>query len=246
VTAVIAPQQPEAFDVIRRRCQEVNLNPITAGESGCDYYVSSVSADDGCCCATFETPDDRYQKVILGLRGRHQVTNAAVALALSESLRERGFAITHPSIVRGLETAVHPGRLEWWSGQPSILFDGAHNPAAARALKDYLDEFVPNHITVVFGAMKDKRLGEMAEALAPKANRLVLTQLDNPRAASLDQLATAVPAWYEKDRLLTAASVREALQIAMERTPGEGLVCVTGSLYLVGAAQHVLSQNRLR
>jgi dihydrofolate synthase/folylpolyglutamate synthase len=123
------------------------------------------------------------------------------------------------------------------------LFDGAHNPAAARALKDYLDEFVPAPLTLVFGAMKDKRLQEMAEVLVPKADRLVLTQLDNPRAASLDQLATAVPAGFEKDRIATASSVRQALQIARELTPGVGSICVTGSLYLVGEIQQLLREH---
>jgi dihydrofolate synthase/folylpolyglutamate synthase len=94
--------------------------------------------------------------------------------------------------------------------------------------------------------MKDKRLQEMADALMPKADRLVLSQLDNPRAASLDQLLSVVPAGYEKDRFVTASSIREALQLAGSLSPGDGLICITGSLYLVGAAQHVLRQNRLR
>src|SRR5205823_12571064 len=89
------------------------------------------------------------------LRGRHQLTNAAVAIALAETLRARGFHITRAAIIEGLETATHPGRLEFRPGTPALLFDGAHNPAGAEALRAYLDEFVHAPITLVFGAMSD-------------------------------------------------------------------------------------------
>ena len=91
--------------------------------------------------------------------------------------------------------------------------------------------------------MKDKRLQEMADALVSRADCLVLTQLDNPRAAESDHLAAAVPTGYAKERIRTASSVPQALQIAFEVTPPEGLICVTGSLYLVGAARQLLREN---
>ena len=243
VTAVIAPQTPEAFGVIKRRCEETGVTPILLAGLDDRYHAQRLSVADGRCRITFSTPNARYENVLLNLRGRHQIDNALVAVALAEALRDRGIAISPESIVRGLETAVHPGRLEWWSGQPPILFDGAHNPAAAQALRDYLAEFVTAPVTLVFGAMKDKRLREMTATLAPKAERLVLTQLDNPRAASLNDLVAVVPADYEQETIRTASSVRQALQIATEVTPRDGLICVTGSLYLVGAAQQLLRDN---
>ncbi len=175
------------------------------------------------------------------MRGRHQIANVATAIALAEALRERGFQITHEAIIHGVELAPHPGRLELWEGPTRILFDGAHNPAAARALRDYLDEFVKKPITMIFGAMRDKALNEMAAILFPKADALILTSLDNPRAANLEMLTEAAPETFDKSRIYQVSSVVEALRLARQMTPAKGLVCVTGSLYLVGAVQEILS-----
>jgi len=160
-----------------------------------------------------------------------------------EALRERGFQISSQAIAGGLENASHAGRLELWPGRPALLFDGAHNPAAALVLRDYLDEFVRVPITFIFGAMKDKRLPEMAATLFPKAQFLILTQPDNPRAAEVKELAAAVPIGYEQARIRKAAAVGEALRIARELTPNHGLICVTGSLYLIGAVQQLLQES---
>jgi len=177
------------------------------------------------------------------LRGRHQIANVATAIALAEALRERGFQITHEAIIHGVELALHPGRLELWEGPTRILFDGAHNRAAARALRDYLDEFVKKPITMIFGAMRDKALNEMAAILFPKADALILTSLDNPRAANLEMLTEAAPETFDKSRIHQVSSVVEALRLARQMTPAKGLVCVTGSLYLVGAIQENLSRE---
>ena len=123
-----------------------------------------------------------------GLRGRHQIVNTSVAIRLAESLRQQGFEIPQGAIVEGIRTAVHPGRLELHAGSPSWLFDGAHNPAGAQALRAFLDEFVKEPVTLVFGAMNDKRLEEIATILFPAADRLIVTQPDNVRAAGVERL----------------------------------------------------------
>jgi len=243
-TPVIGPQRPEALDVIMRRCAETAVTPrVLDDPKGGSFRAELTEVNDGRCRVTFATPNHRYEDVWLGLRGRHQIDNAGVALALAEALRERGFQISSQAIVDGLENASHAGRLELRPGQPAMLFDGAHNPAAARVLADYLDEFAQVPITLVFGAMKDKRLHEMAGTLFPKAQLLILTRPDNPRAADVEELAEAVPKGYEPGRVRKAASVSDALQIAGELTRSDGLICVTGSLYLIGAVQQVLQAS---
>jgi dihydrofolate synthase/folylpolyglutamate synthase len=216
VTAIVAPQQQEAMAVIQRRCDEVGVRPI----------LSEI--------ATLNPP---YQNVRLGLRGQHQITNAATAIALAEALRDHGFNISSPAIVKGLESAQHAGRLELWEGEPPILFDGAHNPAAARALRAYLDEFVDQPITMIFGAMRDKALDEIAAILFPAADRIVLTPLDNPRAATIDQLKAAAPPEFDRSKLYHAESVEQAISTALELAGHSSMILVTGSLYLIGAVQ---------
>ncbi|PWT82594.1 MAG: hypothetical protein C5B44_01910 [Acidobacteria bacterium] len=195
---------------------------------------------------TFESPSERYENVCLGLRGRHQVVNASLAAAIAESLRNSGFKIPRAAIMEGITTAEHPGRLELIDGSPAILLDGAHNPAGAVALRDYLDEFARRPLTLVFGAMRDKKLDEMAANLFPTADQLVLWELKNPRAASLNVLQELTLDRIDPRHITTVRSANKAVQVALENTPAEGMVCFTGSLYLVGAARAELVRTETR
>jgi len=239
VTAIVAPQPEEASEVIRRQCESVGVKPRLVEYP--NYYPLATSsgaspADGTSAYPVFETPHDRYENVRLGLLGCHQLENAATAIALAEALRDRGFSLSREAIISGLEKAKHPGRLELWEGEPHILFDGAHNPAAARALRAFLDEFVKQPITMIFGAMQDKALREMAAILFPAARALILTQIDNPRAATLEMMKSAAPQNLDCEMHYTN-STEEAFVLAREVTRPDGLVCVTGSLYLVGEVQ---------
>ncbi len=223
VIAIVAPQDGKALDVIIHQSERAGV---------ASRVISNALPG-------------AYQNISIGLRGRHQIVNVSMAIALAEALRERSFAITPEAIIRGVETATHPGRLELWEGQPRYLFDGAHNPAAAHALRDYLDEFVTQPITMIFTAMKDKALNEIVAKLFPKADELILTKLDNPRAATLETLMAVVPVSFDKARVRAASSIKEAVRLARNVTPSGGLVCVTGSLYLVGAVQQCLREAPL-
>lgn len=258
VTTIIAAQEKEALQVILRRCEAVGVeprlvdSPLTLSTPiPARYSESWVSRPwpataDGRCIVTFEVDREFYKDIKVGLRGRHQTGNVLTALALAEALCERGFAISRQAIIDGVESARHPGRLEIWEGPPRVLFDGAHNPAAAGALREYLDEFVKEPIIMIFGAMRDKALDEMAAALFPKANVLILTQLDNPRAASLEVLKLALPKGLDDKCVRQAHSTHEALGIAREVTSADGLICVTGSLYLIGEAYQILVKKSPR
>ena len=253
VTAVVAWQPPEALEVILEECERCRIEPRLIPDISTIFSSSSPhkpgapnsqilpqATEDGRLCVALRTSHQRFESVCLGLRGRHQMTNAAVAISLAEALRERGFEISGDAVKCGIETATHPGRLEFWEGPPRILFDGAHNPASARALRDFLDEFVKQPITMIFGAMRDKALSEMAATLFPKTRAVILTELDNPRAASIETLKAAVPKDFDQTDVHQATSIKEALLIAQDITAGDGLICVTGSLYLIGAVQEIL------
>ena len=238
--AVVAPQEPGALEVITRRCRESGVEPRSATE---EVEVEEVGAD-GRLRVRLRTARDVYAGVRLSLRGRHQLTNAAVAVALAEMLAEDGFRVSREHVVEGLETAEHAGRLELDERQrPAVLYDGAHNAAGARALRAYLDEFAPGGVTMVFGAMRDKELGEIGRVLFPAARHLVLTAPESPRAATVEELLRAVPVPPSSSTIALAPSSRDALVIARTHTPADGLVCVTGSLYLVGEVKSQLEPN---
>ena len=244
VTAVIAPQEETALRVILNRCKEVGVEPrlVDSGESHA-LVQSGPTSIDGRFAITLTTEGEEYKDIRLGLRGRHQIVNALTAVALAEALRDRGFPITVETIIKGVESAKHPGRLEIWEHEPRILLDGAHNPAAAQALRDYLDEFVKAPFTMIFGAMRDKALEKIAALLFIAADELILTSMDNPRAANMETLMAAVPEGFDMTRTHAAASTSSALQLARELTPASGVICVTGSLYLVGAVHEILSSE---
>ncbi len=238
VTAIIASQPPQALEVILSQAERGKVEPKVADW---DATIEKVT-EDGRFQVTVRTVHDQYQHLLIGLRGRHQIVNAAVAIRLAESLHGQGFDITRSAIHDGIGRASHAGRLELWPGKPSFLFDGAHNTSGVQALRDYLQEFIKAPLTLVFGAMRDKNLAEMAGKLFPIAQELVLTMPDNPRAATLELLQQAATSLVDAQRVSAAGSVKSAISRALEVTPPDGLICITGSLYLIGDAQIALHQ----
>ena len=212
VTAVIGPQEPEVLAVLLARCATVGVQPHLKPNT------------------------DFHRQVSLGLRGAHQIQNAAVAIGLAEALRVHGFSISNEQIRFGLATATHPGRLELI---PPFLLDGAHNPAGAQALRNYLDELAPPQLTLIFGAMRDKKLDQIAEILFPIPARLILTPVQNPRSASVETLASLAKQFAHGVVIETSSST-EALRMALAQTPGRGLICITGSLYLIGETRPLI------
>lgn len=231
---VIAPQKKEADKVITGKCRETGVTPIWA--------IPEVNLIEdlggGLLYLNFETNESNY-KPDFGMQGKHQWTNATLAIYIAENLRDFGFKISKENIETGLETAKHKGRLEFYRG---ILFDGAHNISGAKALREYLDEFISQPVTMIFGAMRDKDLAEIADILFPKAASLILTKPDNPRSMETAELLKFVPQDFDKQNLVVAETVEDALKIAAYHAV-KGIICVTGSLYLVGEAQQILSES---
>jgi dihydrofolate synthase / folylpolyglutamate synthase len=229
VRAIIAPQTQEAMEVIEKECKENYVKPAVVGEKMTIHQMEEF----GRARVTIQTNEQIYKNILLGLRGRHQTINAAVAIGLAESLHKEGYPISFEAIIEGLEEVVHKGRLQLRIGTPSILFDGAHNQAGAYALSEYLREIIKKPVTIIFGAMQDKELSTIGAVLFPLAKDLILTEVKHPRAATIDQLRQIVPTAYQ-GKVIVAKSSLEALQRAREVTTPDSLICVTGSLYLVG------------
>ncbi|HCA58463.1 MAG TPA: bifunctional folylpolyglutamate synthase/dihydrofolate synthase [Blastocatellia bacterium] len=167
----------------------------------------------------------------LSLRGAHQVANAEVAILVADILRKY-FPITDENIRKGLNSAIHPGRLEYID---NVLLDGAHNIAGARALLNYLTYVETRPITMIFAAMRGKDVAEIAKILWPRAERLILTQPPNSRAMTAEELLEFVPEGFDVEKIVTTNSVEDALAAA-ESTE---LILVTGSLYLVGEVRKI-------
>ena len=182
----------------------------------------------------------------VGLRGRHQAVNAAIADATLDALEAAGIATVPPAARQtGYATARWPGRLELLRvGDRDVLLDGAHNPAGAATLAVALDDLRPflvaGPVTLVTATMADKDVDGVIAALAGAAAlrdaTVVATSLDVPRALPAAALrARWIASGEPVARVVGESDPRTALEVAL--ATGSGPVVVAGSLYLVGVAR---------
>ncbi len=173
----------------------------------------------------------------IALAGPHQRANAAFAAAALGQLDAAGVPVPPEAVARGIATARWPGRLEELSG---VLLDGAHNPDGAAALAAALRALHPGRpVELVFGVLSDKDLAGMLGALAGAVRRVHVVAPATPRARPAEEVrALARARGIEAE---VHGSVRDALVCARERAGGDALVCVAGSLYLVGEARALLA-----
>ena len=192
----------------------------------------------------------RYPLEVLGetitvdspLIGRHQLRNLALAIAAAAELNSQGFPLTARDIERGIRQTRWRGRLEVLpaaAGRPQVLLDAAHNPAGAWALRSALSELAGERpVTLVFGAMRDKAIAEMAEILFPLAAHVVATRAQNPRSATPEEVRAAAVRLGEE--IAVEPDVPAALRRAFTLAGADGLVVVAGSIYIIGEAINAL------
>lgn len=218
-----------AISILERTCRERGSELIDARLAV--RLVSESSAS-----FTLETKRHRYPGLRLALAGRHQIDNARIALAVYETLADRaGFEPDPAAVSQALATVRWPGRLQWirrGDDAPDLLMDGAHNPAGARALGDYLRQQGGPAPIALFGAMHGKLLPEMLDQMASVVESMVVTRPDVKRAADPEEIAALA-----RERIPdveVVADPAEAFRRAVEKAGSERFVLVTGSLYLVG------------
>jgi dihydrofolate synthase / folylpolyglutamate synthase len=225
---VIGELPADALDVVRAVSTERGADVIQAAS---DVEVACTTGS-GLTSLTFETPVRRYGPLTLALRGRHQVGNALVAVRALETLDACGTPVGGDAIARGLVSAVWPARLSVHDrpGGRQLVVDGAHNPAGAAVLAEYLREEWPAGLPLVFGAMRDKETAAMLRELGRVARPLILTTAPGQRAAPAADLATKA-AEVGIDNVLVEPKVAAALARGWREGP---VLAVAGSLYLAG------------
>jgi len=228
-----------------------SANP--SSDSGREGTASSRAGNapaNGETALAAELPLSRYQLQVLRkeiaietpLVGRHQLRNLALAVAAAEQLTTHFPAITADSVERGIRETRWPGRFQVIparESQPEFVFDVAHNPAGAWALRSTLSSvYEDRRLIFVFGAMRDKAIREIAEILFPLAERVIATRADNPRSATPEEIAEA--AVRTGADIESAADVASAIRSACTVAGNDGVVVITGSIYVVGEAMQSL------
>ena len=181
------------------------------------------------------------------LAGAHQLENAACALAMLDAAASTDIRVSDEAAREGIRHVEWEGRLEIVERNPLVVLDGAHNPAAAEAVARYLAEYrrsnPSSRVHLVVGMMRDKDMRGFLAHMCPVADSLLLTRVDLPRAATVEELRAALPAAVPPSEV--APSVSEALDRARRTAAPRDLICVTGSLMLVGAVKAFLRGRAL-
>jgi dihydrofolate synthase / folylpolyglutamate synthase len=224
IPVISAPQDEDVAEVLRKKALETGSEMLMVGS---EVVFEKVNGG-----IKYHGRQWELDRVNVPLEGRFQLDNAAVALAALETLSTCGYPITSETARRGVESVRWPGRLETISTSPKVVVDGACNIDAMRTVRGYVKEQSSRDRTVaVVGICKDKEVRQVLEILGETASRFVLTQANNPRAMTVDEMALLLP---ENVNFSTVPDPVQAVSEAVSQAGPEGFVIVTGSLYLVG------------
>jgi dihydrofolate synthase/folylpolyglutamate synthase len=242
---VTLPQHPEANDVIGHAILDHDARGVSAVP-----YVPPVSPGSDVSANSKGTAS--YPLTVMGreilvsspLIGRHQLRNVALAIATAIELDQAGIRVNAEQIERGIRQTRWPGRFQVardLSGR-EIIFDVAHNPAGAWALRAALSQHYEDRpLVFVFGAMRDKAISEIVEILFPLAACVVATRADNPRSATPEEIRDL--AARTGAQVLLESAVPQALERARQLASSGAAIVVTGSIYVVGEAMSALGMS---
>jgi len=246
-TVVLLPQHPQVNDALGREIMERNARPVNAVK-----HMPPVAPSSGAGLGAH----NRFPLEFMGheididspLAGRHQLRNMALAITTAEELHQFGFKISGVDVEEGVRRTRWPGRFQVFpaeAGHPETVLDVAHNPAGAWALRSTLSTLYPDRpLTLVFGAMRDKAIPEIAAILFPLAEHVIATRANNPRAATPQAITEAGAPTHAE--ILEEETIPAAVEKARRLAGAAGVVVITGSIYIVGEALALLAQSKVR
>ena len=228
---VVTGADGEALEVLRDICRKKGARILTLNE---DF---GVILKDG--------RFDYKGKISLtglecGLLGRHQISNAALAISAVEALIDHGVEIDESAIRQGLKTVKWHGRLELIDLKARrILLDCAHNPAGADVLKEFLDRDIAfKRLILIIGILRDKDIDRILETLVPLSDIVIPVQPDEERAIPVDLLMERAKRYiHSPDSINAIRDVKDAVEFGLKRAEANDLICITGSIFTVGEAR---------
>jgi dihydrofolate synthase/folylpolyglutamate synthase len=246
----LAPQHPEARTVFEKVASERNA-PIVESKNlvGRDCCASSsrlVRNADGVPIAQefdVETDSESYPQLTMPLLGHHQFINATTAVTAIECLKQQGYIVPKASVYAGFKNVQWQGRIQRIRSSPIVVLDGAHSPASMEALcRTLRQSFRYDRVTFIVSLMRDKNLTAIGNIVSQTADFVIATQvLNNPRVMSAEEI---LDAWENTCEKISACSTPEkAITRALSGASPTDLICITGSLYLVGQALEIFKSN---
>jgi dihydrofolate synthase/folylpolyglutamate synthase len=225
------------LEVLTKTCEKQNNKIFCIGQ---DFQFNIKRLDTYGVAWDYHGIKTSFSDLQIPLLGQYQAENGALALGTLELLTETDSEhplITEKSIRTGLQNSNWPGRLEVLQRSPTILLDGAHNPAGARALKNALELFDYDNLHLVFGCSEEKDIKSIVQELIPLAQKIYITQADIRRAAKPDFILNQIED-YNLDKIVIKP-VSAAVNTAIQQAQKHDLICVCGSLFVVGEAREL-------
>ncbi len=228
---VVAPQEKEALDAIKRIAKDRGARLILVGR---DVRFKEIASSEAGEQFAISALGDEYPLLEMGLLGSHQVVNAAVAVGIIEALRFSGVTVPAGAIKRGIGSVRWPGRLEVVARNPQIVLDGAQNRASAKALAEAVRKiFRYKKLILVLGVSKDKDVEGILAELSPISDSMILTKAKITERAMEPAKIRELIDVKDKNVILTSG-VEEALDKARAAAGPDDLILVAGSLFVVG------------
>ncbi len=226
VPVVTCRQPPEAQSVIWDAARRLEAPLFVEGR---EFALEPVAAGG----LRWSGLSGRLDGLSLPLKGRHQLQNAAVALACLDVLGEKGLRLTEAETRAGLAATRWPGRFEIVGDGPPMVLDGAHNPDGVTTLVRALDELYPGRrVHLVFGVLGDKDSAAMMQTLFPRCSSVDLAPVDSPRSLQPAAYVGTASRWCAQ--VTAHADAKTALEAARARADAKDVVVVAGSLVLLG------------
>lgn len=230
VPFITGATQPSVINLFKKRAADVGTSCIVIGE---DNKVHARQLGQKGSILSAQVLDSMFADIHLNLLGKHQVNNALLVLYIIQVLRSRGWLISDQAIREGFSSIFIPGRLEIIQEKPLVILDGAHNPAKAKALAQSLRRIFPRRrILFIFGMKKSKDIELTLKPLVPLASKFIVTKISSKKAQSPTKLAAKIKAAGLP--VTTRIRPADALRIALNQATNDQIICITGSLNLVG------------
>ncbi len=238
---VLAPQHRDARAVIEKVANERNASIIEARphRADCPSIQCLVKDDDGVPVAQqfdVEMDSESYPQLTLPLLGYHQYVNATTVIAAIECLKQEGYAFPKTSVYAGFKHVQWQGRIQQIMSSPFVVLDGAHSPVSMEALCLTIREsFRYTRAIFIVSLMKDKNLKAIGDIISKTADTVIATQVsENPRVTAPEAIQDTWSGTCEK--ITICPSPEKAIARALTFAAPTDLICITGSLYLVGQA----------
>ncbi len=238
---VITGASSEALETINQIAQEKQAPLYVSGKN---FHSEIKSIDIKGNCFNYYGINNTWKDLFVSLAGEHQINNACLSLAGIEILNQlKIISIEKENIYNGLKSAYWPGRMEVISSDPIILLDGAHNPDGARTLRYSLEKFFPNkRIYLIIGILKDKDREKILELLCPIAYEVILTTIAYERASDPGELYKIAIKYNKNIKIIL--NINESINHAKTLASRNDLICIAGSLYVIGEAISILRKNK--